>query len=216
MVVGIARGELEIQDAIYQSASLLFPPGAGRSTFTMREVISRDGRIDVLILVASTRAVMWAAEHAIRFGTERQCQAAALSLHDNVASDTRFVASTLGVSRSHASSLLRSVEQLVDDERILLRQSQVIVGSLAVEAKVSDWIGGLRQTERYRGMVSQTSIGLPAQFVARVPTAVTRQTGTGLIAVDDQSASWSRLPATRRISAGASMWLLELLLRNLL
>ncbi len=215
--VGHPVAELLLQDQLAHELPYLLPSGRGRSLKVLREWPLREGRPDFIILSVNGAALRRFVQSGVEFSREADAQVAGLAA-EGLEEFPSEIARRLGYSESYVRTMLRDLRSRGLNLRALHRDADVVARSVIVEVKVGRWWEAIRQTRRYRGLAHTTAIAVPAGAVPsarRDAGTYMDRTGTGLIAVQGDAATWVRRPRQRSgLSIGAGLWLAELARRH--
>lgn len=200
--VGHPIEEAKLTRSFDSSVGRLVRPGAGRSAYIVSEAEAPIGRPDVLVVVASPSVV----DKYIADGVRVPNVSASKLLFDFGSLNGRTehmtrVESSLrgdGWSRSRARRLALAVHD-----------------SLAIEAKVSDWRGGLRQVSRFRRSFQRSALLLPAGISIDPLHEPLLAYGCGLLLSDAGRVEWRFEGATVEPPLWARLWALELVARSI-
>lgn len=203
--VGIPIQELILTRALQEKASLVYPPGAGRSLYVIPEADLGAGRPDIILLTVSSNGLQAYAQRRLRIGSA----AAAKVLDPGVSSEET------GVTAGTARSITRSLQLDGWRKRDFVHASHLIHDSLAVEAKVKDWKQAARQVSKFRRYFHQSAVLMPERSVTQQLQRTLHAYGCGLIQHQAPNLRWVEHPVPSPPPPWARVWLLELLLRGL-
>jgi hypothetical protein len=205
--VGTPGAEAMLTTAAARSAKDLLSPGAGRSLFLLTEVEIGIGRPDLLLLTASSRAVLARAAHGLRLQNWVEARVLGSWLTGN---------EMTGVSREHAASVAKRLQGRGWTLARAERGVPLVADSLLIEAKVSSWKSGLAQLARTRRMAQRSALLLPQTANRLVERQRLERGSVGLLVFDPGSGiRWQKKAPSRAISPAARLWLGELAIRAL-
>lgn len=211
--VGQPVQELSIQEGVLNSVEKLFPGGSGTKVFAISEVSSRFGRADLLVAHVCSKALNAQADLEFSFYSETECKLVAMLAQQSEVSRGE-IARSLGLSYGYVSSLISGLRQRgLNDAIIENLLHPVVTQAWIVESKIDDWKSAILQARRYRGMVSGVAIALPSNRVSSISLGQLSRLEVGLIAVEEDTATWTRPWDFLEFGLGAQLWLNELALR---
>lgn len=203
--VGIPIHETLLVEAAVKFLPRLFPPGAGRSLYVLREPEVGAGRPDVVALHVSPGGLTSHLERRppIPHST------AAKSLHDT-SDDGSF-----GVEKPYGRRLRRSMIESGWSAREIAAAAALVHDSLAIEVKLRDWRRAVRQAAKFSPLVARSALLLPG--TAAEPTAASLDFySLGLLQADPRArVRWVKNAPPQTLPPYARLWLLELLARGL-
>lgn len=208
--IGIAKAELLLTGVLRAQARSLARPGRGYRLYVLDEVALGVGRPDLVVLVASPAVL----EHRRREGLRIRNWAEARVLAKVMFGERQR---GVGFTREHTEALRRRLTASAWGDYLQRRHgpTRAIRQSLLVEAKVRDWRTGLAQLSRNRGLFGGAALLLPLTAAPRVPRAILRAHGIGLLVLDTRGkVRWVRRGPERAVPHMSELWLTELLVRS--
>lgn len=204
--VGEPIHETRLTRSLNASIRTLLRPGAGRSLYVIAEVDAPIGRPDLAAVVVAPSIVARYMNSGIRLP---HVTAAKVLLAPPGMQETSALRSANG------SRVVRELERSGWTRSRASELASSIHASLAVEAKVRDWRGGLRQISRFRRTFAQSALLLPSppknpQFESALDAY-----GCGLLLEDHGKIRWAREPQDVTPPLWANLWTLELVARGL-
>lgn len=201
--VGEPTHERALTSAMIRDAARLVPPGRGRVSFVLEEVDLPRGRPDVVVVVTSPNGF----ECHRRAGLRLSHPTAARLLDEEL--DER----SWGVSPTYGRRLLRELQDQGWTHARARRAADLVVDSLAVEAKMADWNRGIRQIASFRSEVHRSALLLPSSKTQRARETALDFYGAGLLSERDGRVEWRRPAAVSQPAIASRLWLLEMMLR---
>lgn len=201
--VGEPTHELALTSAMVRDAARLVRPGRGRVSYVLEEVDLSRGRPDVVIVVLSRNGFD-------RFGRE------GLRLPHPTAArvlDEELDERSWGVAPTYGRRLLRQLRELGWTHTRARRAADLVVDSLAVEAKMADWHRGIRQIASFRSEVHRSALLLPTHRTQRVRESSLSFYGAGLLSESSGRVKWERPAVVGQPTIASRLWLLESMLR---
>ncbi|GAB3077628.1 hypothetical protein GCM10027080_24660 [Pedococcus soli] len=203
--VGEPTHELALTRALGSSIGELFRPGPGRTTYIIFEPEVGRGRPDAIAVQISAFALGALRREGLRLPHLTASRAA-------LASDET---DGFGVTGAYGRQLRTRIRTAGWTERRATSVSNLIVDSLAVEAKMKDWRRALRQVAAFRPYAHRAALLVPQSLTARVDPVGLDVYQAGLLREDHGQVAWERSAPRREIDPAASAWLVELLVRGL-
>lgn len=203
--VGVPTHELVLTRALAASIGRLFPPGSGRTTFVILEPEIGRGRPDAIAVQISTSGLLAVQREGLRLPHLTASRAASASGD----------AASFGVTGPYGRHLQAKIRTAGWTERRAASVANLVVDSLAVEAKVKDWRRAMRQVASFRRYAHRAALLLPDNVASRVDEETLNVYETGLLSEHDGRVSWARAAPRLPIDPAASTWLVELLVRGL-
>lgn len=203
--VGVPTHEVALTRALAISISRLFPPGPGRTTFIVFEPEVGHGRPDAIAIQISVSGLSAVQREGLRL-PHLTASRAALAPDDT---------QTFGVTAPYGRQLRARVRTDGWTERRAASVANLVVDSLAIEAKMQDWRRAMRQVAAFRPYAHRAALLVPQRLVSRVDEGTLGVYQTGLLSENQGSVSWLRPAPKLNIEPAASIWLVELLVRGL-
>lgn len=203
--IGEPVAELRLTQSLDDSVRRLVRPGPGRSMYVMSEVDAPVGRPDLAIVVIAPAVV----DGYLRRGVRIPNVTAAKLL-------ARTSVSHRGQATSeHEHRLKRDLDRAGWTPSMAIALAKAVHESLAVEAKIRDWRGGLRQVSRFRRVFERSALLLPSTAPLTGMEEALRAYGCGLLLEEGGRVRW-RFEGTRNDPPRwAKLWTLELVARAL-
>lgn len=202
--VGEPTHERRLLRSLSRSAGRLFHPGVGRSAWIVLEPEVGAGRPDAIVIIASPAALAWYRASGLRLATP----SAAKVLMDGP--DDAF-----GLSRPYVRELRKSLRDAGWDKQAYLRAASVVFDSTAIEAKMSDWRGALRQVGKFRVTAHRSAILMPSDAAQRIALPTLKLFGTGVLAEAENRVTWQSTPGNFTLNLAGRAWLVEILVRGI-
>lgn len=202
--VGQPVQELLLMRSLVNRAPALFPPGPGRSAFLMLEPDIGFGRPDAIVVTTSMAALNAFVASDLRIPTF----SAARAFHE-------FETTSAGLSPNYARDLRRRLTQSGWTQQGFARAANVVVHSVAIEAKIRDWRQALRQVAKFHSAAHSSAILMPSHTAMRISNLSLDLYGTGVLSEDHGQISWRRRAITKDPGAAFKVWMLETLVRGL-
>ena len=202
--VGLPIQEAILTRQLERGALHLMRPGPGRSLFILREPQIGRGVPDLLFLAVSLPLLKSLQSSHLRL--ESLLQARALN---DALSDTE-----LGVSLAHARQVRKELAAS-PWRNFLAKRKALVLNSMAVEAKISDWHKAVRQAARFRELAHSSVVFMPQVALSRIPMTTLEFNNVGALGIMQEKFFWRHSPSPHPLPISSQAWLLELLLRGL-
>lgn len=202
--VGEPTHERRLMRSLSRSAGSLFHPGVGRTAWIVLEPQVGAGRPDAVVITASSAALAWYRASGLRLATP----SAAKVLMDGPED-------ALGLSRAYVRELRKSLSGAGWDKQTYLRAASIVFDSIAIEAKMTDWRGALRQVGKFRVTVHRSAILMPVGAAQRIARPTLELFRTGVLAEAEDQVTWQSTPGKFALNTAGRAWLLEILVRGL-
>lgn len=204
--VGVPVAEKLLTDSLVAQVHRLYPPGAGRSIYLLPEAGTRRGRPDLLMVHASSTAVVAHAARGLRLPSPAAAYAITSSANEAVRAS---------VSTTRTRRLRQEMLEVGWTRATAARAASLVHFSVAIEAKVRDWRRGFRQVSHWGPVAHRSAILMPERQLLLVPPEVLRTYDVDLLAqMPGGNIEVTRSGRQVEPVAGARLWMLELVIRE--
>ena len=204
--VGVPVAESELTSALQEQTGSILAPGRGRSLVLLWEVDLGIGRPDALLLSLSLSGLRARSRAGLRLPS---------AAHARMLAAIEARRST-GFSSGHERQLtaeLRANGWTTHAKRVR-GVSNLVWNSLVIEAKMSDWRGGIFQLARVRWAAHSAALLMPNETQHRASRKALRHNRLGLFVYRDSTIVGQIEPPAAPLSRMADLWLTELAIRS--